>query len=205
MKFADAKSIHIRGSISLRQVVPIFFLALLAVGIFIFVNHSKPEDSPSPAIGEIPPVSEESQEEESEEPPATQAPPTTASREAAVLKVLAQNGMTAQEFLDSYPVQSWARQDPVGLTSWLGTHEVLLTKGGAPAGLKVAIYEWTKTDPNPCCKWIEDHPDYPHRDHAIRYLVEFLAPNDLVAAAKWVTKIKDPALQAKARTLLGNR
>ncbi len=140
----------------------------------------------------------------SAQPGASEALPR-AEHEKAVAAELAKPGITAQAFLDSKPVQTWARQSPADLMEWLETAAVPKTGGGAPAGLKVAIFEWTKQDLNACAEWIKARPTSVNYDHSVRYLVEFMLPIDRAAAEGWAATIRDPGLAQKAKALLMKR
>jgi hypothetical protein len=126
--------------------------------------------------------------------------------EPQVLNLLSQQPPIAvQSFIDSKPVQNWGKANPADLMEWLTTAPVPQTPGGAPAGLKVAINEWSKKDINDCAEWLKAHPEYSAYDHAVRYLVEYMVPVDKDSAAAWAATIKDPAIAQKALSFLGNR
>ena len=124
--------------------------------------------------------------------------------EASLLeKALAENPkITWQEFLENPAEQAWAKRDPGGMMEWLGRTSVPVTGGGGPAGLKVAIYEWSRKDINAMAEWFKKNQNYPHYDHGIRYLVEFMAPINYSVAQSWLGTIKDPAIKYKAEEKL---
>lgn len=182
--------------------------AVLALGYWLgkAPTTAKVEDAPPAVLKKSPAVQKAApQAAPSAQPVASEAALPKAEHEKVVSAELAKPGITAQAFLDSKPVQAWARQSPADLMEWLETAAVPKTAGGAPAGLKVAIFEWTKQDLNACAEWIKARPTSVNYDHSVRYLVEFMLPTDRAAAENWAATIRDPGLAQKAKALLMKR
>ncbi len=64
-------------------------------------------------------------------------------------------------------------------------------------GLRLAAFEWSKSNSDLASKWIARQPAGPERDAAIEGLVNRLASADPDAATDWANSIEDEALRLK--------